>query len=277
MIKTKIMVNGIPGDMAVNVAKHAMCDERFELIDTSLTGPDITEEEYKIDSKSIRLLTPEIRDNAIVDIKEKEGFFVSIDYTHPSAVNGNAEFYCKYALPFVMGTTGGDRKALDETVSSSFIPAVIAPNMAKQIVGFQAMMQYAAETFPNLFSDFSLEIKESHQKGKADTSGTAKAMIDYFNQLGIPFSVSDILKERDPMFQKDNWGIPEDHLNGHAWHTYTLKSNDKTAKFAFTHNINGRDIYSKGTLDAALFLANKMQGGARKKVYTMIDILKEGK
>jgi 4-hydroxy-tetrahydrodipicolinate reductase len=78
------------------------------------------------------------------------------------------------------------------------------------------------------------------------------------------------------MFQKDNWKIPEEHLNGHAWHTYTLKSQDKTAKFAFTHNINGRDIYSKGTLDAALFLANKAKEGARKKVYSMIDILKEG-
>ncbi|MBW1822577.1 MAG: dihydrodipicolinate reductase, partial [Deltaproteobacteria bacterium] len=69
---------------------------------------------------------------------EKHASFISIDYTHPTAVNSNAEFYCKNILPFVMGTTGGDRKFLEETVNSSSIAAVIAPNMAKQIVGFQA-------------------------------------------------------------------------------------------------------------------------------------------
>ena len=112
---------------------------------------------------------------------------ISVDFTHPSAVNTNAEFYCQNDLPFVMGTTGGDREKLEETVRNSNIVAVIAPNMAKQIVAFQAMMQYAANTFPNAFNEYSLEITESHQKGKADTSGTAKAMVGYFNSLGIPF------------------------------------------------------------------------------------------
>lgn len=34
---------------------------------------------------------------------------VVVDYTHPSSVNANAEFYAKHGLNFVMGTTGGDR------------------------------------------------------------------------------------------------------------------------------------------------------------------------
>ena len=72
-----------------------------------------------------------------------------------------------------------------KTVEASSIPAVIAPNMAKQIVGFQAMMEFAAKEFPNLFKGYSLEIIESHQKGKADTSGTARAMVGCFNQLGV--------------------------------------------------------------------------------------------
>ena len=50
------------------------------------------------------------------------------------------------------GTTGGDRQKLEDTVVSSPIAAVIAPNMAKQIVGLQAMMAYAAETFPGRHS-----------------------------------------------------------------------------------------------------------------------------
>ena len=37
------------------------------------------------------------------------GRIVVVDYTKPDAVNGNAEFYAKEGLNFVMGTTGGDR------------------------------------------------------------------------------------------------------------------------------------------------------------------------
>lgn len=274
MNKIKIMVNGIPGNMAVTVAKHVLSDPRFELIPESLTGPEIDQTEYNLDSLAIRLIRPDTREQAIRKIKETEGSFISVDYTQPSAVNTNAEFYCNHKLPFVMGTTGGDRKLLNKTVSASSIPAVIAPNMAKQIVGFQAMMEYCARTFPNLFKGYSLEIKESHQQGKADTSGTAKAMVGYFNTLGIPFSEKDIIKERNPEIQKNEWGIPEEYLSGHGWHTYTLISKNKSVRFEFTHNTNGRDVYAEGTLDAVAYLAEKEKEGARGKVFTMIDVLK---
>ncbi len=274
MNRIKIMVNGLPGNMAASVAKHAINNDYFELIPQSLTGPEIVETEYVLDSVSISLIRPEKRDQAIKKIKDQQGSFITVDYTHPSAVNDNARFYCKHSLPFVMGTTGGDRSLLEDTVCSSSIAAVIAPNMGKQIVGFQAMMEYAAKTFPDLFKGYSLEVRESHQKGKADTSGTARAMIGYFNKLGANFSEDDIIMERDPVVQKTEWGIPEEHLKGHGWHTYTLVSDDKTVRFEFTHNVNGRDIYAKGTLDAVSYLFAKVRQGAKGKLYTMIDVLK---
>lgn len=269
----KVMVNGIPGNMASNVAKHILGDSRFELIPYTLTGPEVTASELVIDSQKIALIPPNQREEAIAAILENEGVFISVDFTHPSAVNPNAEFYCNHSLPFVMGTTGGDRELLNETVVTSTIAAVIAPNMAKQIVGFQAMMEYAANIFPNLFAGYSLEIHESHQKGKADTSGTAKAMVGYFTKLGIPFSKDEIIMERDPDVQKTILGVPEQYLTGHGWHTYTLLSSDKTVKVEFTHNVNGRDIYAVGTLDAIAFLEKKVKYGA-KGVFTMIDVLK---
>ena len=274
MNKVKVMVNGIPGNMAGNVAEHVLKDDRFELVPFSLTGPEITVHKEAIDSQKITLIRPNKREQTIPVIKEKEGAFISVDFTHPSAVNSNAEFYCKYELPFVMGTTGGDRKRLNETVAASMIAAVIALNMAKQIVGFQAMMEYAANVFPNLFAGYSLEIRESHQKGKADTSGTAKAMVGCFTKLGIPFSEDKIIMERSPDIQKACLGIPEQYLGGHGWHTYVLISSDKTVRFEFTHNVNGRDIYAMGTLDAIIFLDKKVKDGAKGKIFTMIDVLK---
>ena len=274
MNRIKIMVNGLPGNMASNVVKHALEDDRFELIPQSLTGPEITDTETVIDSVSIGLIQPEDREEAILAIKDTEAPFLSVDYTHPSAVNSNADFYCRHGLHFLMGTTGGERRSLEETVRKSSAAAVIAPNMAKQIVGFQAMMEYAAQTFPDLFKGYSLHIKESHQHGKADTSGTAKAMVGYFNRLGLSFPEADITKERDPNVQKNVWGIPEAYLGGHGWHTYLLDSGDKTVRFEFTHNVNGRDVYAQGTLDALVFLAKKVEDGAQGNAFSMIDVLK---
>jgi len=268
------MVNGLPGNVARSIAKHLLKDGRFELVPHSLTGPEIQESEYIIGNISVELIQSDQRASQIEQIKQSQGAFLSVDYTHPSAVNPNADFYCRFGLPFVMGTTGGDRQKLEASVVSSSIAAVIAPNMAKQIVGFQAMMEYAADNFPDLFKGYALEVKESHQQGKADTSGTAKAMIGYFNKLGVSFSTDEIVMVRDPQDQKAQWGIPEEYLSGHGWHTYTLVSEDQTVRFEFTHNVNGREVYVRGTVDAILYLSEKVQAGARGKMFTMIDVLK---
>jgi 4-hydroxy-tetrahydrodipicolinate reductase len=276
MSPVKIMLNGLPGNVAQVICRHALADDRIAVLPYSLTGPEIELTSCYVDATAIDLILPEQRDNRIEAIKNAEGPFICVDFTHPTAVNSNAEFYCRHELPFVMGTTGGDRELLMATVQKSSIAAVIAPNMAKQIVGFQAMMDYAAEQFPNLFKGYRLTIRESHQMGKADTSGTAKAMVRYFNKMGVDFSPEQIEKERDPERQRNMWGIPAEHLTGHGWHTYTLVSADQSTKFEFVHNINGREIYAEGTLDAVLFLAAQVVRGARGKVFSMIDVLKAG-
>ncbi len=272
----KVMVNGLPGNVATVIVKHISADSRFELIPFSLTGPEIEESALEVGNVSIGLIRPDRREPELAGILNRYGTCISVDYTHPAAVNSNATFYCQNSLPFVMGTTGGDREALLKTVEGSRVAAVIAPNMVKQIVGFQAMMAWSADTFPGLFNGYTLEINESHQKGKADTSGTAKAMVGYFNKLGIPFSVDEIRKERDPERQQAVWGIPEEYLAGHGWHTYTLISDDRTVKFQFTHNVNGREIYANGTIDAILFLNEQLGQGACGKVLSMNYVLKSG-
>ena len=270
----KVMVNGLPGNMSTKAAEHILQESSLKLIPYALTGPEIEATEAKIGAEAIKLIKPDERQQMMESIKQTEGMVICVDYTHPSVVNDNAAFYCENGLPFVMGTTGGDRTRLAETVLGSDTAAVIAPNMGKQIVAFQAMMEYAAETFPDVFKGYGLEIKESHQQGKADTSGTAKAMIGYFNLLGVPFTKDQIKMERDPGVQQSEWGVPEVYLKGHGWHTYSLRSQDGTVFFQFTHNVNGRDIYARGTIDAIHYLAKKIDEGAKGHVFTMIDVLK---
>ncbi len=273
-----VMVNGLPGNMARKTAGFALKDKRFQLVPFSLTGPDINDPEVVIDENVIELVRPENAEKALDDIQERFNPII-VDYTHPDAAVNNVSLYVKHRIPFVLGTTGGDREALFKLVEQGTVPAVIAPNMAKQIVGLQAMFEYGAKTFPGLFEGYELKVKESHQKQKADTSGTAKAMVQYFNELGMKFDMDDIELERDPIRQENIWKIPTEHLEGHGWHTYTLESDDGSSFFQITHNVNGRDIYVKGTFDAVVFLHKKLKSLEKHDtlVYTMIDVLKQNR
>lgn len=47
-------------------------------------------------------------------------------------------------------------------------------------------------------------------------------------------------------------------------------------EFQFRHNVCGRRMYADGTADAVEFIANKAAASAEKRVYNMVDILKEG-
>ncbi|GAB6095422.1 4-hydroxy-tetrahydrodipicolinate reductase [Desulfatiferula olefinivorans] len=273
MTPIALMINGLPGKVAETIARHAETDGRVRLLPWSLTGPDIVEPTVRVGSTDIALIRPDARETKIPELITAHGPFITVDYTHPSAVNDNVDFYCRHGLPFILGTTGGDREGIRKRVTESTIPAVISPNMAKQIVGIMAMVEYAAKTFPGLFKGFRMEVRESHQSWKADTSGTAKAMIRYFNDLGVDFTEDRIHKERDPEVQKREWHIPEEHLDGHGWHTYTLTAPDGSSQFALTHNISGRDIYAGGTLDAVAYLDKKVRAGITGRVFSMIDVM----
>ncbi|KAF3544151.1 hypothetical protein DY000_02002452 [Brassica cretica] len=188
----------------------------------------------------------------------------------------NAELYSKVGVPFVMGTTGGDRNKLYETVEEAKIYAVISPQMGKQVVAFLAAMEIMAEQFPGAFSGYSLEVMESHQASKLDASGTAKAVISCFQELGVSYDMDQIKLIRDPRQQIEMVGVPEEHVSGHAFHLYHLTSPDKTVSFEFQHNVCGRSIYAEGTVDAVLFLAKKIRLKAEQRIYNMIDVLREG-
>lgn len=262
----KVMIAGLPGKMASLVTKHIVKAEDMELIAHALS-----EKKGVFEIKDPHIILCPLDSHKSVIMGEMPDIIV--DFTLPKSVNRNAELYCECGIPFVMGTTGGDRDLLRGAVEGSNISAVIAPNMAKQIVAFQAMMKYAAENFPNVFKRYKLVIWESHQKQKADTSGTAKQMIEYFNKLGIPFKKDQIIKVRDPDEQLAKIGVPVEYLNAHGWHTYFIFSKDGNVFFQFTHHINGRDVYVQGTLDAIRFLAKHK--GDQRKVFSMIDVLKD--
>ena len=285
----RIMVNGMPGPMAT-AAAEACLRKGLPLAPVAMTGPTIepciitVSDAVTGASAEVRLI-PATDEGRIEIVASMAGVraavgknnLLAIDYTHPSAVNENAVFYAENGLPFVMGTTGGDREKLMEDVTSRKAFAVIAPNMGKQIVAMQAGLEDLATKFPSAFAGYKLEVTESHQSKKADTSGTALAVISSMMRLSDDnFDVG-----KDIHMLRDNesslrFGVSEGALGGHAFHTYTMTSPDGSVQFQLKHNVEGRTVYAEGTADAVKFLATKVATGMQGTVFSMIDVLRAG-
>eukprot|EP00242_Pyramimonas_sp_CCMP2087_P000183 CAMPEP_0198228952 /NCGR_PEP_ID=MMETSP1445-20131203/113869_1 /TAXON_ID=36898 /ORGANISM="Pyramimonas sp., Strain CCMP2087" /LENGTH=288 /DNA_ID=CAMNT_0043909389 /DNA_START=273 /DNA_END=1139 /DNA_ORIENTATION=+ len=269
-----LLVNDVAGKMGTAVAEAAQA-KGVKVAPYSLTGP-------KREPKTVGDVTVEFfdmscdRDAVMQRMKKEFPKLMVIDYTIPDCVNSNAELYIKHGVPFVMGTTGGDRVKLLADVEKAGLYAVIAPQMGKQVVAFQAAMKIMGDSFPGAFTGYTLKVTESHQSSKVDTSGTAKAIVASFQDMGVEFEESQIEMVRDPVEQVERMHVPEEHLLGHAYHTYQLTSPDGEVNFKFEHNVCGRGIYAQGTVDAALCLMAQMEAGSEKKLFNMIEVLKSG-
>ncbi|KAF6261032.1 hypothetical protein COO60DRAFT_1294061 [Scenedesmus sp. NREL 46B-D3] len=272
-----LMVNSCTGKMGRAVAEAAV-RAGLDLVPYTLCGASEVAANKAVDvaGKQLQLVGPDTRDNLIEEVKQQYPNLIMVDYTLPDVIHDMAQLYIKHNTPFVMGTTGGDRAKLAADVQAADLYAVIAPQMGKQVVAFQAMMEMMAATFPGAFAGYTLKVTESHQSSKKDTSGTAKAIVNSFQGLGLDFDVSQIELVRDREQQQGRMRVPEEALLGHAFHTYQLISPDGSVSFEFQHNVCGRTIYAEGTVDAALFLARQVQQGANQKLYNMVDVLKAG-
>ncbi|XP_061989396.1 4-hydroxy-tetrahydrodipicolinate reductase 2, chloroplastic [Rosa rugosa] len=270
-----IMVNGCNGKMGKAIISAAE-SAGLDVVPVSFGSAQESGQTVQVGTKEILVHGPSQRESILESLLVKYPNLIVVDFTVPSAVNDNAELYCRVGVPFVMGTTGGDRDRLYKAVEDSKVYAVISPQMGKQVVAFLATMEIMAEQFPGAFSGYSLQVMESHQASKLDTSGTAKAVISCFQKLGVSFDMDQIQLIRDPQQQLEMVGVPEEHLSGHAFHMYHLTSPDLTVSFEFQHNVCGRSIYAEGTVDAVIFLAKKVHSKADKRIYDMRDVLREG-
>ena len=284
LFATDVMVNGMPGLMALETA-IACVDRGFNLLPIGFTGPDSPKSiivKGKTRSQEVELIkgpgisNPDDIDNIMKRIKKDHPNMITIDFTHPTAIYNNLQTYVNYNCDFVMGTTGGDQTKQKEIFDKGSIYAVIAPNMAKQIVAVQAALLAMAQRFPKSFEGYKLEVTESHQKTKADTSGTAKAIVSHLATLnGKDFNIENISMLRDEKSQLA-FNVPKDYIDGHAFHTYTLTSNDGTVQFQLQHNVCGRRVYAEGTADAVEFVAKVREQKQSKRLYNMIDVLEAG-
>lgn len=271
------MVNSCTGRMG-NAAAEALVRAGLTLVPFTFTGysAGVAVCNIGVAGVPVEVVGRARRQEVMEQVKEEYPGLVVVDYTLPSCVNENAEFYARNGVPFVIGTSGGKRERLVEVAESAGLYAVIASQMGKQVVAFQSALELLGQRFPGCFSGYDVEVVESHQSSKVDVSGTARAVVGALQELGVDCDERVIKRIRSRSRSVEEMGVPEEALGGHAFHTYRLTSPDGSVAFVFKHNVVGRSIYAEGTVDAVLFLAKMREEGAKKKVYNMQDVLKGG-
>jgi 4-hydroxy-tetrahydrodipicolinate reductase len=161
-----VMVNGMPGLMALETAKSCI-DNGLQVATIGFTGEKTVDSNFVVQglkrSVTVELIKGPgiIGNNAneqIKKLKSKHNNLIIIDYTHPSAVLNNIECYTNSKCDFVMGTTGGDLSKIKEIFEKGLNNAVIAPNMAKQIVAMQAGLLEISKRYPNSFKNYNLKV-----------------------------------------------------------------------------------------------------------------------
>jgi len=173
-----------------------------------------------------------------------------IEFTSPEATMEHLAVCERLGKAMVIGTTGlsdADRQTIEET--SKKIPVVLSPNMS---VGVNLLFKMIADAAKTLGHEYHVDIVEAHHTEKKDApSGTAK-------------EIARIVKEHKKASHIPIESIREDEIVGE--HTITFDSDVDTIEI--THSAKTRDIFAKGALLAAKFLAGKKSG-----LFSMKDAL----
>jgi len=160
---TKVLVCGISGRMGQATAAAVDAASDLELVG----GVDINAKRATVtlESGNVVLLYTDLRE--AIDATQPD---VMVDFTHPSAVEGNVRIALSAGVACVVGTTGMTQDTLEELARTAQDDAAlfVAPNFTTGAVLMMRFAQMAARYFPDM------EVIEYHHDGKADSpSGTA--------------------------------------------------------------------------------------------------------
>ena len=259
-----VVIAGLPGSVGRALVSAVVAADDLSLVEFGFTSARRAGTVHEQDGVRIELL------DAVAFSGVPDGAVV-IDFSVPDAVVPNVQRYCAAGVPFVLGTSGDRVDEAAAIVRASEATAVIAANMAIPVILLQAALSHLAAAFPGALSGGELSIVESHQIAKRDISGTARALLSDLTALGLSAGPEVIESIRDEARARA-WGVPDDHLEGHAYHDIVLDDASGAASLLLSTRVHGRAVYASGALAAARFLAAAPRD--RGRVYSMIDVLR---
>lgn len=189
-----------------------------------------------------------------------------IDFSIASAAPALYAACERQGVALVSGTTNLDDKglaALEKTQAK--VPVVWTSNMSRGVQVLAEVVEYALR---RLGAEFDVEIVEVHHRRKVDSpSGTAVRLAEAAQQVR---SELDEVRGRDGQVgarkpeELGNFGVRGGDVIGD--HTVHLLGDGE--RLELTHRATNRDLFARGAIAAARFVAGKPAGR-----YTIKDVL----
>jgi 4-hydroxy-tetrahydrodipicolinate reductase len=177
---------------------------------------------------------------------------VAIDFTTASATAGYVKLAAEAGVPFLSGTTGLDDAAkavLREAATQ--IPVLYATNTSLSLAVMKEITRYAARLLKDY--DYDVSILDRHHRMKKDApSGTAKTLGECVNAGNEARHVPTFAAIR-------GGGIVGEH---------EVSFNGFGEVIRLCHSVTSRDVFARGAIQGALWLARQKAG-----LYTMDDVL----
>jgi 4-hydroxy-tetrahydrodipicolinate reductase len=195
---------------------------------------------------------------------------VLIDFSKPEGTRHWLSVCHHRKLPIVIGTTGltpADHRAIDEAALK--IPVLQATNTSMGVAVLNAIGAMMARM---LGDSFDIEITEIHHRHKKDApSGTALTLADrILEATGRP--KSKLVFGRNPDSEPHHSGDIGVHSlrMGDVTGTHTLHFAGEGERLELTHIATHRDVFARGALRAAAWLAGR--GAGRYRIEDVLGI-----
>jgi 4-hydroxy-tetrahydrodipicolinate reductase len=226
----KLAVSGCQGRMGQSITRLALQDKAFKL--SALL-------EHK-DHPKVNQTEHGIIINA--DNRALKGCEVLIEFTTPQATIENLQACLDNRVKMVIGTTGlQPEQTARIKAAAKRIPIVYASNMSVGVNILFKLTQIAAQ---RTGAGYTTNITETHHVHKKDApSGTAKTLAE-FAEAASKSKIKNIESRREGEVIGD--------------HSVIFESEEDI--ITISHHAKSRDIFAKGALVAAKFLAGKSKG-----------------
>ena len=194
---------------------------------------------------------------------------VLIDFTKPKATIEALSAARKDGIPIVIGTTGLSAEqlgTLDEAAKE--IPVLHAANMS---LGVNLLFHLVGKVASALGESYDIEITETHHRFKKDApSGTAMELARQICKATGKDITKCLTHGRDgpeAARQPGNIGMHA-RRQGDVIGEHTVAFGTLGETIELSHKAHSRDIFARGALKAAAWLAGKKPG-----LYSMLDVL----
>lgn len=259
---TKVAIHGAGGRMGRRLVALAHEDEQLQLVAAlessghGLLGQDVGEV-AGIGPIGVKLADTLLEEPRIV-----------IDFSLPVAAGAVIRLCLEHRAGLVMGTTGlsaADQAALDDAAGT--IPVLQAPNMS---LGVNLMFAVAGQIAARLGEDYDIEIVEAHHRFKKDApSGTALGLAEAICRASGRDMATALQHGRSGEQERKPGQIGMHALRmGDVVGRHTASFATLGEELQLTHIASNRDVFVRGALTAAKWLADKPAGR-----YGMKDVL----